>query len=159
LSAHKTPSRRDREQRVKALVAAGKGHGGKTTHGAIAFRDSGILPEGAEHVQAALEALRQGYTADLGGEAELTTAQRKLLDLLVTADGMRMLIEVDLARRGLTSARGRVRASTHLLLALIDREQRLCKELGLKRVPRKVEQTIAEWIEVEQGKAEDDDAA
>lgn len=103
------------------------------SHGASRFRATGELPAHTEHVGQELDALITDYVNDLGGREAVTTGQRELLELLRTAAGMRRLVELELQRTGWKTVKGRVRAATHLLLSLLDKEEHLIRRLGVDR--------------------------
>ncbi len=107
----------------------------RLTHGVKLFERRGELqPE----IRQALNAFRDQLISDQGGEEELTAARAGLIDRLVSAQAVLVLLESDLAARGMLTPRGRLRTTYGAWLSALDRFQRLTKDLGLERRAVKV---------------------
>ena len=67
--------------------------GRKTKHGGYSFLTHGQLPEHRAYIERYLTGCRQGLINDLGGEANLSTAQAILIDRIISKLGCIRCIE------------------------------------------------------------------
>jgi len=85
-----------------------KKRGRPKRHGGYTFLiKGGELPENRRYLRHYLSEIRAGLAEDLGGESELTTAQRILLDRIISYLGIIRLIEEHARDHGVIDSRGR----------------------------------------------------
>ncbi|HKW00733.1 MAG TPA: hypothetical protein VJN96_12970 [Vicinamibacterales bacterium] len=122
------------------MCAAGHfivGNQARRTHGAYSFRDRGTatLPD---VLRQTVEEFREAVIADRGGPSELSTLEAAYIRRLSEVETVARLLASDLATRGLTSARGRVRSTFSRWLECLDRWDRLAQRVGTDRRSRAV---------------------
>lgn len=82
--------------------------------------------------------IREGLVADLGGEPELSTAKRVVVDRLAEAELLAQVYFAHLSEARPMTERGRTRAATLAYVQASDRVARLAGQLGLERRARSV---------------------
>ena len=82
--------------------------------------------------------IREGLVADLGGESELSTAKRVVVDRLAESVLLAEVFFAYLRQAGPMTERGRTRAVTSAYFSAADRVARLAGQLGLERRARPV---------------------
>jgi hypothetical protein len=120
------------------MCAAGHfipGNSARRIHGVRAFEATGRMPD---MLRLTVEEFRTAVIADRGGEAELSTLEAAYIRRLSEVETVARLLASDLATRGLTSARGRVRSTFSRWLECLDRWDRLAQRVGTDRRARAV---------------------
>jgi len=106
------------------------------------------VPAGLEQLHAEVERFMAGALADEGGEADIPTRRRNLLDLrghVVYRNILKLAHALD--TKGLVDRRGKLRVAwLQQLGALIDRAVRIDAMLGLDRKAKRIEGPL-EWLE------------
>jgi hypothetical protein len=120
------------------MCAAGHfivGNQARRTHGAYSFRDRGTvaLPD---VLRQTVEEFREAVIADRGGPSELSTLEAAYIRRLSEVETVARLLAADLASRGLTTPRGRVRGTFSRWLECLDRWDRLAQRVGTDRRSR-----------------------
>lgn len=105
------------------------------THGVDSFeaRGSVALPE---VLRQTVEEFRAAVIADRGGASELSTLEAAYIRRLSEVETVTRLLAADLAQRGLTTAKGRVRSTFSRWLEALDRWDRLAQRVGVQRVAK-----------------------
>lgn len=104
-------------------------------HGARAFEQHGTaaLPD---VLRSTVEQFREAVIADRGGASELSTLEAAYIRRLSEVEAVARLLASDLASRGLTTAKGRVRSTFSKWLLAVDRWDRLAQRIGTDRKAR-----------------------
>jgi hypothetical protein len=107
------------------------------THGAYSFRDRGAaaLPD---VLRQTVDEFRESVIADRGGASELSTLEGAYIRRLSEVETVARLLAADLASRGLTTPKGRVRGTFSRWLECLDRWDRLAQRVGTDRRSRSV---------------------
>jgi hypothetical protein len=107
------------------------------THGTYSFRDRGAaaLPD---VLRQTVDEFRESVITDRGGHAELSTLEAAYIRRLAEVETVARLLAADLASRGLTTPRGRVRGTFSRWLECLDRWDRLAQRVGTDRRSRSV---------------------
>lgn len=105
----------------------------RRTHGVRAFETTGRLPEVFRQT---VEEFREAVIADRGGSSELSTLEGAYIRRLSEVETVARLLAADLASRGLTTPRGRVRGTFSRWLECLDRWDRLAQRVGTDRRAR-----------------------
>jgi hypothetical protein len=107
------------------------------THGTYSFRDRGeaSLPT---DVRMTVADFRAAVISDRGGTEELSTIEAARIGHLAEVETTLRLLAHDLATRGLTTAKGRVRSTFSRWLEALDRWERLAGHIGDGRRARQV---------------------
>lgn len=107
------------------------------THGAYSYRDRGAaaLPD---VLRQTVDEFRESVITDRGGHAELSTLEAAYIRRLAEVETVARLLAADLASRGLTTPRGRVRGTFSRWLECLDRWDRLAQRVGTDRRSRSV---------------------
>ncbi len=112
------------------------GKGWPTRHGGKTWLKHGILPKGKKYIARQVDSLMAEMVKDLGGEAEVTAAQRVLLsvirqDLIYLA----LVSEWANAQASIITRKGEVLGALGgFFLAAQNTVTRNCRELGLRRI-------------------------
>jgi hypothetical protein len=109
------------------------GNAQRRTHGVRAFETTGHLPD---VLRQTVEEFREAVIADRGGAAELSTLESAYIRRLSEVEAVARLLAADLASRGLTTAKGRVRSTFSRWLEAVDRWDRLAQRVGTDRRAR-----------------------
>ena len=120
------------------MCAAGHfvvGNSARRIHGVRAFETTGRVPD---VLRQTVDEFREAVIADRGGSSELSTLEAAYIRRLSEVETVARLLASDLAVRGLTSARGRVRSTFSRWLECIDRWDRLAQRVGTDRRSRAV---------------------
>jgi hypothetical protein len=128
-----------------AISAALLGNQNALIHGARGFELHGpdSLPD---ERRADYDAFREGLFSDFGGSQRMTLLDRTKVERLAELDTLASLFMDDLKRRGILSARGRVRTSCELFLKVVDRFIRVASQLdGLDR-PQSTQPSLDEFM-------------
>jgi hypothetical protein len=107
-------------------------------HGAWSYqrgRGDDALPPA---VRDTVEVFRQQVIADRGGEDNLTAIESGYIRRLGELEAVARLLAADLATKGLTTARGRVRGLYSRWLETLDRWDRFAQRVGAERKARPV---------------------
>lgn len=123
----------DAERCVRGHVLVG--NQARRLHGVRAFETAGRLPD---VIRQTVDDFREAVIADRGGAAELSTLEAAYIRRLTEVETVARLLAADLATRGLTSARGRVRSTFSRWLECLDRWDRLAQRVGTDRRARAV---------------------
>jgi hypothetical protein len=109
----------------------------RRTHGAYSFRDRGAtaLPD---VLRQTVDEFRESVIADRGGASELSTIAAAYIRRLAEVETVARLLGADLASRGLTTPKGRVRGTFSRWLECLDRWDRLAQRVGTDRRSRSV---------------------
>jgi hypothetical protein len=107
----------------------------RLTHGARAFERHGTkaLPD---PLRQTVEEFREAVITDRGGASELSTLEAAYIRRLAEVETVARLLAADLASRGLTTAKGRVRSTYSRWLEAVDRWDRLAQRVGTDRKAR-----------------------
>jgi hypothetical protein len=107
----------------------------RRTHGAYSFRDRGAaaLPD---VLRQTVDEFREAVIADRGGASELSTLEGAYIRRLSEVETVARLLAADLASRGLTTPKGRVRGTFSRWLECLDRWDRLAQRVGTDRRAR-----------------------
>ena len=116
----------DRCTRGHVLV----GNQTRRLHGVRAFETTGRLPD---VLRQTVEEFRESVIADRGGPSELSTLESAYIRRLSEVETVARLLAADLASRGLTTPKGRVRGTFSRWLEAIDRWDRLAQRIGTDR--------------------------
>lgn len=114
-----------------------RGNQARRTHGAFSFRDrgEGSLPPDMRMTVADFKAQ---VISDRGGHEELSAIEAARIGHLAEVETTLRLLAHDLASRGLTTAKGRVRSTFSRWLEALDRWERLAGHIGDGRRARAV---------------------
>ena len=106
-------------------------------HGVRAFeaRGEAALPS---VVRETVDSFREQVTADLGGASNLTAVQGGYVRRLGELEAVVRLLAADLAQRGLTTPKGRVRGTFSRWLEALDRWDKFAQRIGVERKARPV---------------------
>lgn len=115
-----------RATRFRAKNTASVVHGGRSERLRHRLLDE---PQGV----ARLEGKRSAILADLGGESEISTVKRDLLDRYLQTDALAGHLGGHLIAEGVLTAKGRSRAALSAFLQVLDRQHRLAVAIGLER--------------------------
>jgi hypothetical protein len=118
------------------MCAAGHfivGNAQRRTHGVRAFETTGRLPD---VLRQTVEEFREAVITDRGGAAELSTLESAYIRRLSEVEAVARLLAADLASRGLTTPKGRVRSTFSRWLEAVDRWDRLAQRVGTDRRAR-----------------------
>lgn len=109
----------------------------RRVHGVRSFEERGAaaLPD---VLRQTVEEFRAAVIQDRGGASELSTLEMAYVRRLSEVETVARLLAADLATRGLTSARGRVRGTFSRWLECLDRWDRLAQRVGTDRRGRQV---------------------
>jgi hypothetical protein len=123
-----------------AMCSAGhfiKGNQARRTHGVYSLRDRGeaSLPPDLRLTVAEFKAQ---VVADRGGTAELSAIEAARIGHLAEVETTLRLLAHDLATRGLTTPKGRVRSTFSRWLEALDRWERLAGHVGDGRLARRM---------------------
>jgi hypothetical protein len=112
-------------------------------HGVRAFEQRGpaALPD---VLRQTVEEFREAVIADRGGLTELSTLEAAYIRRLAEVEATARLLAHDLASRGLTTPRGRVRGTFSRWLECLDRWDRLAQRIGTET--RRPVLTLAERL-------------
>jgi hypothetical protein len=110
-------------------------------HGVRAFETTGRLPD---VLRQTVEEFRQAVITDRGGSSELSTLEAAYIRRLSEVETVARLLAADLASRGLTTPRGRVRGTFSRWLECLDRWDRLAQRVGTDRRSRAV--TLRDYL-------------
>ena len=110
-------------------------------HGVRAFETTGRLPD---VLRQTVEEFREAVIADRGGASELSTLDAAYIRRLSEVETVARLLAADLASRGLTTPRGRVRGTFSRWLECLDRWDRLAQRVGTDRRARAV--TLRDYL-------------
>jgi hypothetical protein len=113
----------------------------RRVHGVRAFETTGRLPD---VLRQTVEEFRQAVITDRGGSAELSTLEAAYIRRLSEVETVARLLAADLASRGLTTPRGRVRGTFSRWLECLDRWDRLAQRVGTDRRSRTV--TLRDYL-------------
>ncbi len=135
------PAAADRCSRGHVLVgnSVGKqfedGNQAARTHGQYAYeaRGAAALPD---VLRQSVEQFREAVITDRGGASELSTLESAYIRRLSEVEAVARLLAADLASRGLTTAKGRVRSTFSRWLEALDRWDRLAQRVGTDRKAR-----------------------
>lgn len=113
-------------------------------HGAYSFRDRGVaaLPDPMRLTVAAFKAQ---VLSDRGGTEDLSAIEAARIGHLAEVETTLRLLAADLATRGLTTAKGRVRSTFSKWLEALDRWERLAAHIGDGRRARQVP-TLSDYL-------------
>ena len=89
-------------------------------------------------VRETVDSFRDQVTADLGGAANLTAVQGGYVRRLGELEAVVRLLAADLAQRGLTTPKGRVRGTFSRWLEALDRWDKFATRVGVERKARPV---------------------
>ena len=135
-----------------------RGHGMRgnqlhRTHGAYSFRDRGAaaLPD---VLRQTVDEFRESVIADRGGPTELSTLEAAYIRRLSEVETVARLLAADLASRGLTTPKGRVRGTFSRWLECLDRWDRLAQRVGTDRRSRAVS-SLRDYLAQAQPSAEE----
>ena len=135
-----------------------RGHGMRgnqlhRTHGTYSFRDRGAtaLPN---VLRQTVDEFRESVIADRGGTSELSTLEAAYIRRLAEVETVARLLAADLASRGLTTPRGRVRGTFSRWLECLDRWDRLAQRVGTDRRSRSVS-SLRDYLAQAQPSAEE----
>jgi hypothetical protein len=117
------------------------GNQARRVHGVRAFETTGRLPD---VLRLTVEEFREAVIADRGGPAELSTLDAAYIRRLTEVETVARLLAADLASRGLTTPRGRVRGTFSRWLECLDRWDRLAQRIGTDRRARAV--TLRDYL-------------
>jgi hypothetical protein len=111
------------------------GNQARRTHGAYAFRDRGpaALPD---VLRQTVEEFREAVIADRGGTSELSTLEAAYIRRLSEVETVARLLAADLATRGLTTPKGRVRGTFSRWIDCVAMWDRLAQRVGTDRRAR-----------------------
>ena len=153
------------------VIKRKRGQHGPLRHGGYSFLTKGedAIPKKRAYVRTYLQSVRDGFCRDLGGEAEMTTAQVVTLDRLVTALGIVRLIEEHVRERGVianpqgflnpalskgyVSYLNQVRLSTVLLEGWVKERAKNRQDEGLLTAEELGAKIVREFDEQEKAKA------
>jgi hypothetical protein len=100
------------------------------------------LPARADAFLAEYVAFALGLVADLGGEEDMTTAQRALVASTAEVRALRQKAGRNLLARGLVQRKGDLRGAAKLYVALVNSERLGLLALGLERRARQVDSYV-----------------
>ena len=123
------------------------------THGTYSFRDRGAaaLPD---ELRQTVDEFRESVIADRGGSSELSTLEAAYIRRLAEVETVARLLATDLASRGLTTPKGRVRGTFSRWLECLDRWDRLAQRVGTDRRSRAVS-SLRDYLAQAQPSAEE----
>lgn len=105
----------------------------RRVHGVRSFETTGRVPN---DVAQTVAEFRAGVIADRGGESELSTLDAAYIRRLSEVETVARLLAADLASRGLTTPKGRVRSTFTRWMECLDRWDRLAQRVGTDRRAR-----------------------
>ena len=131
------------------------GNQARRTHGVRAFETKGQLPDAFRQT---VDEFRQAVITDRGGASELTTLEAAYIRRLSEIEAVARLLAADLASRGLTMPRGRVRSTFSRWLECLDRWDRLAQRVGTERRAKAVATSLRDYLaqQIETGRADHD---
>jgi hypothetical protein len=118
------------------------GNSARRIHGADGFRVNGTLPDA---LRLTVDEFRAAVITDRGGPSELTTVEAAYIRRLSEVEAVARLLAADLAARGLTTPRGRVRSTMSRWLETLDRWDKFAQRVGVTRRARAVE-TLRDYL-------------
>lgn len=136
------------------LIAYRASVGGKTAlrSGVFSTIANGEIPEavpGSAEIEQAVASIIEGFITDLGGEENVTNAQRVILGGIRLSLLVQALVESELKRTGIVDRRRRPNALLKTAATFINSARLGAVALGLQRVPRRVgPATLAEYLEI-----------
>jgi hypothetical protein len=115
-------------------------------HGVRAFEARGdvALPP---VVRETVDAFREQVIADRGGAANLTAIEGGYVRRLSELEAVVRLLAADLATKGLTTPRGRVRGTFNRWLEALDRWDKFATRVGVERRARPVPSPTEYWAQ------------
>ena len=138
---HRTDPQRCSGGHQLPLAHGGSGPAVATKTGVRAFETTGRLPD---VLRQTVEEFRQAVITDRGGSSELSTLEAAYIRRLSEVETVARLLAADLASRGLTTPRGRVRGTFSRWLECLDRWDRLAQRVGTDRRSRAV--TLRDYL-------------
>lgn len=127
------------ENGVNAPVGPGQFPLGNTKSLTTGTRSLRSGPELFPERAALLLERERAIVADLGGEAEVSTAKREIVTRLVQASAIADSLAEDFIAHGVLTGKGRARRSVATWLSVIDRVHRLSQAVGLERKQKTVD--------------------
>jgi hypothetical protein len=118
-----------------------RGNAAALKGGVRRFETAGRLPD---VLRQTVEEFREAVIADRGGVSELSTLESAYIRRLSEVETVARLLAADLASRGLTTPRGRVRGTFSRWLECLDRWDRLAQRIGTDRRSRPV--TLRDYL-------------
>ncbi len=112
-----------------------RGNAAALKDGVRRYETKGTLPD---VLRQTVEEFREAVIADRGGVSELSTLEAAYIRRLSEVETVARLLAADLATRGLTTPRGRVRGTFSRWLESLDRWDRLAQRVGTGRRSRTV---------------------
>lgn len=122
------------------------GSGAQPRSAALALPWLAPLPARAAPFLAEYVAFALGLVADLGGEDNLTTAQRALVASTAEVRALRQKAGRNLLARGLVQRKGDLRGAAKLYVSLVNSERLGLLALGLERRARQVDSYVADVL-------------